>query len=117
MAYLVFKRFSEVDPAKAHAKLTHERLAGLPIPCIDFDNGVQAEAHGTIVVNVRRLLDGKGKLGGEEDREVEQILRELWGLTSEDGAYINGEFHDLPDSQIMRDLFPDGPPPPVLVGE
>ena len=117
MAYVVFKRFSEVDPAKAHAKLTHERLAELPIPRIDFDNPAQAQSHGKVVANVRKLLEGKAELGGEEDREIEQILRELWGLTSEDGAYINGEFHDLPDSQIIRELFPDGPPPPVLVGE
>jgi hypothetical protein len=30
MAYVVFKRFAEVDPDKAHAKVTHERLAQLP---------------------------------------------------------------------------------------
>ncbi len=117
MAYLVFKRFAEVDPAKAHAKLTHERLAGLPVPRVDFGDPTQAAAHRNIVANVRKLLNGKAELAGEEDREIEQILRDLWGLTGEDGAYINGEFHDLPDSQVIRDLFPGGPPPPIVVGE
>jgi hypothetical protein len=36
-----------------------------------------------------------------------------WDLTSDDGAYINGEFFDVPASQVVRDLFPNGPPKPV----
>jgi hypothetical protein len=113
MAYLVFKRFGEVDPAKAHAKLTHERLADLPIPVVSFKRPPERKAHDRIVENVRKLLDGTARLGEEEDREIEQLLRDLWGLESGDGAYINGEFFDVPDSQVLRDLFPSGPPRPV----
>jgi hypothetical protein len=113
MAYLVFKRFGEVDPAKAHAKLTHARLADLPIPRVEFTDRAQKIAHDQVVKNVRSLLTGTAMLAGVEDREIEQILRGLWGLSAEDGAYINGEFFDLPDSQAVRDLFPDGPPRPV----
>lgn len=113
MAYFVFKRFGEVDPAKAHAKLTHRRLADLPIPVVDFRRSARKKAHDTVVANVRRLLSGKAEIGGEEDREIEHILREMWGLSGADGAYINGEFFDLPDSQALRDLFPDGAPRPV----
>lgn len=115
MAYFVFKRFAEVDPAKAHAKLTHDRLAGLPIPKVDFNNPDQRNLHAAVVKNARKLLDGKSPLGGEEDRAIEQALRELWGISAEEGAYVNGEFYDLPDSQVLRDLFPQGkpkPPPP-----
>ncbi|MGA2034542.1 MAG: TaqI-like C-terminal specificity domain-containing protein, partial [Thermoguttaceae bacterium] len=114
MAYLVFKRFGEIDPAKAHAKLTHERLADLPIPVANFNRPSEKEAHDRIVENVRKLLDG-AKLGEEEDREIEQLLRDFWGLSSEDGAYVNGEFFDVPESQALRDLFPNGPPKPVTV--
>jgi hypothetical protein len=115
MAYLVFKRFAETDPAKAHAKLTHERLADLPIPVANFRRASEKRAHDKIAENVRKLLEGKARLGEEEDREIEQLLRDLWGLTSEEGAYINGEFFDVPDSQVLRDLFPGGPPKPVTV--
>ncbi len=113
MAYVVFKRFSEVDPAKAHAKLTHKRLAGLPIPVVDFKNREQRRLHENVVGNVRKLLTGKAELGGAEDREIEQHLRALWGLSPADGAYINGEFFDLPEGQVIRDLFPNGRPQPV----
>ena len=115
MAYLVFKRFAEVDPAKAHAKLTHERLADLPIPAVDFDDPVEKNAHDRIVGHVNTLLHGASVLGGEEDREIERLLRDLWGLTGADGAYINGEFFDLPEGQAVRDLFPDGRPRPVSI--
>ena len=112
MAYFVFKRFAEIDVAKAHAKLTHERLACLPIPVVDFNDPFQRAAHDEIVLDVNLLLDGSAELGGEEDRDIEQRLRRLWGLSGPDGAYINGEFYDLPDGQVMRDLFPQGRPRP-----
>ena len=113
MAYYVFKRFSEVDPAKAHAKLTHDRLEALPIPMVDFDDGAQRSAHDKVVDNVRALITGRAELGGAEDREIEQILRTFWGITGPEGAYINGEFYDLPESQATRDLFPNGRPRPT----
>lgn len=115
MAYYVFKRFSEVDPDRAHAKLTHARLATLPIPRVDFSDSAQKKKHDEIVERVRRILAGKAKLGDSDDLEIELSLRELWGLTGADGEYINGEFAHLPDSQIIRDLFPNGRPRPVPV--
>ena len=113
MAYFVFKRFAEIDVAKAHAKLTHQRLEGLPIPVVDFANQFQHAAHDAIITDVGLLLHGGAELGGEEDRRIEQNLRILWGLSGTNGAYINGEFYDLPDGQAMRDLFPHGRPKPL----
>ena len=112
MAYFIFKRFGEVDPAKAHAKLTHQRLATLPIPTIDPRKPAEARAHNRIHACAQRLLGGASPVGGEDDLQVETLLRQLWGVTPEDGAYINGEFFDLPDSQILRELFPNGRPRP-----
>ncbi|RIK73518.1 MAG: hypothetical protein DCC68_24765 [Planctomycetota bacterium] len=112
VAYVVFKRFAEVDPAKAHAKLTHERIADLPIPRVDFRRRKDRTAHDAVVSRVRSLLEGKAQLGGTEDREIEQILREFWNLSADDGAYINGEFFDLPEGQAITDLFPNGRPKP-----
>lgn len=111
MAYYVFKRFGEVDPARAHAKLTHTRLARLPVPRVDFGESQGKELHGAITAAVSRLLSASSPdLGGADDLRVERDLRKLWGLSPEDGAYINGEFAQLPDSQVMRDLFPKGRP-------
>ena len=112
MAYFVFKRFAEVDVAKAHAKLTHERLETLPIPLCDFGDPSQRGTHDEIVADATLLLDGGAELGGEEDRRIEQSLRTLWGISGADGAYINGEFYDLPEGQAIRDLFPHGRPRP-----
>jgi hypothetical protein len=108
MAYYVFKRFAEVDPARAHAKLTHERLQNLPIPRLDFSRQADRQMRDRIVARVTSLLEGTAELGGTEDLEVEQDLRNLWGLTPEHGQHINGEFAQLPDSQVIRDLFPHG---------
>lgn len=113
MAYVIFKRFAEFDSAKAHAKLTHARLAALPVPRVDLQKANEKKLHQTIVDGARALLDGRAELGGAEDRRIESALRELWGVSAADGAYINGEFHDLPESQVMTDLFPDGRPKPI----
>jgi len=110
MTYLVFKRFGEVDPARAHAKVTHARLADMPIPKVDFSLPEQSRAHGRAVDLVRLLLKEKETNGSPADLEIEQLLRGLWGLTAEEGWYINGEFADLPAGQVVRDLFPDGVP-------
>jgi len=110
LAYYVFKSFGEIDPAKAHAKLTHERLSSLPVPKVDFTVPSQRRVHDEICEAVRMLLDGSAPLGGAEDRRIESGLRELWGVTPVEGAYINSEFLDVPDSQIVRDLFPSRSP-------
>jgi hypothetical protein len=80
---------------------------------VDFDDSLQAKAHALVIANVQKLLDGTAMLGGEEDRQIEQALRDFWGIDGAEGVYINGEFYDLPDSQPLRDLFPSGRPKPL----
>jgi SAM-dependent methyltransferase len=106
MAYYVFKRFSEVDPARAHAKLTHERLSNLPIPRLDLQDARQAALQRQIQADVRSLLNGTSPLGGEADWRIELAVRELYGLTAEDGDHINSELQSLPRSQAIDELFP-----------
>jgi hypothetical protein len=106
MAYYVFKRFSEVDPARAHAKLTHERLAKLPIPRLDLRDERHAARCRQIHADVRSLLDGREMLGGEADWRIESALRDLYGLSARDGATIDAELRSLPRSQAIEELFP-----------
>jgi hypothetical protein len=113
----MFKRFGEVDPDKAHPKLTHARLAAFPIPKADFNDSNFRKCHDIIVDSVRSLLNGDETIGGEADRRIEQQLRDLWKISPDEGAYINGQFGDLPYGQAIRELFPQGRPinstPPV----
>ncbi|HUF53902.1 MAG TPA: TaqI-like C-terminal specificity domain-containing protein [Dehalococcoidia bacterium] len=108
MAYYVFKKFAEVDPARAHAKVTHARLSGLPIPRLDSDNRDHAKIQSQVAKIALDLLYGRLTIGGNEDHRIDILLRGLWGLTPDDGALINNELLALPRSQALKDLFPEG---------
>lgn len=114
MAYYVFKRFSEVDPARAHAKVTHTRLSTLPIPRVDFSDRAQRKLHDEITDAVTKLLGGEAQVGGSEDMRIDIALRQLWGLNPDDGLHINMELAQLPEGQVIRDLFPKGIPKQIL---
>lgn len=107
--YFIFKRFGEIDVAKAHPKLTHDRLASLPIPRLDGGQAARRTVE-AITADVRALLQGDAQLGGQEDLRIELSLRTLWHLDPSDGAYINGQFADIPPGQAVADLFPNGVP-------
>jgi hypothetical protein len=113
-AFYIFKRFGEVDPARAHAKVTHTRLSTLPIPKIDFTERREKRLHDEVAELAKNLLQGVVPVGGHEDMRIDIALRELWGLSAEDGLYINLELAQLPAGQVIRDLFPKGPPKRVL---
>ncbi len=114
MAYYVFKRFSEVDPARAHAKVTHKRLSNFPIPKVDFSDRAQRKLHNDVTAAVTKLLCGEAQVGGPEDMAIDVALRQLWGLSPDDGLYINLELARLPEGQVIRDLFPKGVPKQIL---
>lgn len=106
MAYVVFKKFSEVDAARAFAKVTHARLQALPVPKVDFQNARHAELHASICSNVAALLSGDEPIGRRRDLEIEQDLRELWAVTPEDGMAINMELAVLPATKALQELAP-----------
>jgi hypothetical protein len=107
MNYFVLKRFAEADPARAFAKVTHQRLADLPIPTVlsPSDKNIV----GTVTRHVRNILDSQ-ELGGADDMNIEVELRRMWGMSPDEGAYINGVFAQIPTGQLVRDLFPGGAP-------
>lgn len=114
IAYFVFKRFSEVDPARAHAKVTHERLSSLPIPVVDFTAARERQLHDQVAESALKLLNGEAELGGTEDMQIDVALRELWGLSPEDGLHVALELAQLPEGQVIRDLYPKGVPKQIL---
>lgn len=101
------KTSGEVDPARAFAKVTHDRMASFPIPKIDSPEKLRLAAE--IRVLVRNMLTLPA-YGGETDWKIESNLRALWGITGDEGRYINGFFAIVPDGQARRDMFPSGPP-------
>jgi N-6 DNA Methylase/TaqI-like C-terminal specificity domain len=107
MNFIIMKRFGEIDPARAFAKLTHVRIETLPLPTLltGEDRSIAAEAARL----VREMLSDR-RLGGSTDHRIELLVRRLWGITPDEGRYINGFFSSLPDGQAVRDLFPDGAP-------
>ncbi len=110
MNFIVMKRFAEVDPARAFAKLTHARIEALPIPNLASDD--ERAIAGDVSALARGLLGGT-ELGGEADQEIELLLRHLWGIGPDEGRYINGFFSSLPDGQAVAGLFPEGAPAAV----
>lgn len=114
MAFYIFKRFSEVDPARAHAKVTHERLSSFPIPTVDFGDPEQRRLHASITASVRGLLDADFAVGDHEDMQIDVALRKLWGLSPDDGYHVMRELAQLPEGQVIRDLFPNGIPSQLL---
>jgi hypothetical protein len=114
IAYYIFKRFAEVDPARAHAKVTHTRLERMPIPRADLDDPEQKRLHDEVVGTVRRLRAGEARVGGQADMSIDLNLRQLWGLSPDDGLYINLEPAQVPSGQVIRDLFPEGLPKQIL---
>jgi Eco57I restriction-modification methylase len=114
MIYYVFKRFSEIDPSRAHAKVTHQRLKTLPVPKVDFSNTEQCGRHDEIVRLARKLLAGESAVGGSDDMRIDVLLRELWGLSPDDGMHIMLELAEAPDGQVIRELFPNGIPKQIL---
>ena len=110
MNFVVMKRFGQIDPARAFAKLTHARIEALPIPdLVEPADKIKATE---ITVLVRKMLTER-QLGGQIDHRIEYLLRGLWDITPDEGRYINGFFSNLPDGQAVRDLFPDGAPTSV----
>jgi hypothetical protein len=114
MTYYIFKRFSEIDPARAHAKVTHERLRTFPVPKVDFSDREQRRRHDDVVKLAGQLLAGEASVGGPEDLRIDVLLRELWGLSPEDGMHIMLELAEVPEGQVIRELFPNGIPKQIL---
>jgi hypothetical protein len=87
-------------------------IARIPVYTIDFEKKADHERHEKIVYYVRRMLELNGYLaratGGAEkrelerqiaatDREIDRIVRDLYGLTEEERIYIGGEPAEFPD--------------------
>jgi hypothetical protein len=79
-----------VDPARAHAKLTHARLESLPIPDVEFSSEAQRRIHDDVAARARKLLDGEVPLGGPDDKSIELLLHEHQAWTPRKGMFAPG---------------------------
>lgn len=112
MNYIVMQKFAEIDPARAFAKLTHARIQPLPIPNLIDD---EARATARRIHALTNEMLHHAVYGGEVDLEIELLLRQLWGISGDEGRYINGFFSILPAGQALVDLFPSGAPSRVAL--
>jgi type I restriction-modification system DNA methylase subunit/predicted RNA-binding Zn-ribbon protein involved in translation (DUF1610 family) len=110
MHYYVFKRFGEIDAAQAFARLTQTRIRSLPIPVTDLETEGRQEMVTKIVQCVDEMLEG-GELGGDLDWQIDRHLCELYGLSSENMAYLNSQMGLVAYHQVMQELYPDERPP------
>ncbi len=114
--YYLFKRFGEVDSARAHVKVTHERLADMPIPVLDTEekrNLATEIADRVKAIRLAKLDEEKYRL----DLEIEDRVAKLFGLTGAERAYINGQFSLVHENDTIRALFPHGVPPPRALAD
>jgi hypothetical protein len=105
LAFFVSKKFGEVDPDRAHAKLTITRIKQLPIPKVDFSNQDEKDYHDEICDLVDKMLKS-GSVGSRIDFKIDNLIRELWGLSNEDAKHIHSELKALPKSQPLKELYP-----------
>ena len=85
-----------------------------PLPTVNFGDETQTSLYQEIVDGARLLLAGEAEVGDSTDMGIDLALRRLWGLTADEGVHINLELAQLPEGQVIRDLFPNGPPKQVL---
>ena len=110
ITYYIFKKFGEIDASQAFSKLTHERLANLPIPVLNRSEPEWRSIHDEIVHKVDLMLRGE-PLGGSIDWQIEGKIHQLYGLGSNEDAYINQQLGLTAYHKAMQQLFPSGPPP------
>lgn len=113
MHYYLFKRFGEIDSARAHVKVTHERLADFPIPLLDTPSRVRLAEEIDEKVNAMLATPGHEAL----DREIEDRVATLFDLRPKERAYINGQFGLAHKNETIDALFPHGPPSPISLDD
>lgn len=109
--YYVFKRFGEIDAAQAFAKLTQTQIRSLPIPIEKLATETGRETASEIAHRVDELRDGDAEFGSETDWEIERLLCDLYGVSSETMEYVTKQLGLAAYHKAMRELYPDGRPP------
>jgi hypothetical protein len=106
-AYIVFKKFGEIDSARAFAKLTHARLENMPVPLLS-----EAELAGAEVRRVKSNVADLSRHGAEArqdlDWRIERDAARLWGLGRQDVEHMIREFGKVHVNDYLRRLFPEG---------
>lgn len=108
--YYIFKQFGEIDAAQAFAHVTQTKIRTFPIPIAKLGTDEGREIAEEIAELVDNMLTG-GEIGGGIDWDIEQRVRELYGLTPEDMKYVNKQMGLVAYHKKMKELYPEDPPP------
>ena len=108
--YYIFKRFGEIDAAQAFAHVTQTKIRTFPIPVAKLSTPEGRELAEEVADSVDEMLES-GEDGDGTDWEIEQKVRELYGLTPEDMQYVNQQMGLVAYHKAMQALYPDGKPP------
>jgi type I restriction-modification system DNA methylase subunit len=112
MHYYLFKRYSEIDSARAHIKVTHTRLAAFPIPVPS--DAAQERLAAETADRVRQMMaEQNSEVRYRIDWEIEDRVASLFGLTASQRAYMNGQFGLVHENETIQALFPHGTPRPI----
>jgi hypothetical protein len=114
LSYYLLKRYGEIDNAQAFSKVTHTKLAVLPIPVKEWETREWKEKHDRIVELVDVMLSGE-PIGGKVDYQLELLICELFGLNGDERAYIMSQFGLIEYHRAIKELFPERPPRPEVI--
>ena len=114
LSYYLLKRYGEIDNAQAFSKVTHTKLAVLPIPVKEWSTENWQRRHHRIVELVDEMLKGE-PIGGTVDYELENLICELYGLNGKERAHIMSQFGLVEYHRAIKELFPERPPRPEIV--
>jgi hypothetical protein len=103
--YLVFKEFGEIDSTRAFAKMTHARLANMPLPFLGSKDALKVAA--SIGAAVRGIVNAQS-VAEDTDWEIERGIAGLWGLNQDDVVHIVHEFAKVHVNETLLALFPQG---------
>ena len=92
--YYITQITNQGDPRRPFANIRMGTVGNIPMPSIA---GSKADLvkHDRVVQLVRSMEAGSS-FGGAEDMEIESLLRDLWGMSGDDGVYIAKELSKLP---------------------
>ena len=101
MHYYIVLITNQGDPRRPLANLRMETVGGLPIPKISSLD--DRKRHDQIVSLMKQRLVRTAP-SRDDDMRIELLLRDLWGLSGDDGVFIARELSRLPQFGVLAQM-------------